>query len=210
MSDFQIRPQQFRKIEAGLIDNHPDNFRVHNARQQSALTAGLAELGFVGTIIVRPHGKGRFQCLDGHERLSRFGATEKVPCLVVKLSDEEAAKFLATFDTITGLADTDREALQRLTAGLEWEHEDLDELISDTLAGAGTLIAEALDDIGEDDAVADEPKRTAAHKEEAAPDQTGDLTELWQVLVTCDDEADQRAFLAQMKADQRTAKALNT
>lgn len=151
MSDFQIRPQQFRKIEAGLIDNHPDNFRVHNARQQSALTAGLAELGFVGTIIVRPHGKGRFQCLDGHERLSRFGATEKVPCLVVKLSDEEAAKFLATFDTITGLADTDREALQRLTAGLEWEHEDLDELISDTLEGAGTFVNAAIADLSKDD-----------------------------------------------------------
>lgn len=166
MSEFQIRPQQLRKIEAGLIDAHPLNFRVHTDKQKSKLSAIMAEIGFVGTLIVRPYGdKGRYQCLDGHERLSRFDPKDKVPCLVVRLSDEEAAKFLATFDTITGLAETDRAALEQLTAGLEWEHDGLDDLIADTLAGADAMVSDALDDME------DVPDSTAADDSEPEADQ---------------------------------------
>jgi hypothetical protein len=171
MSDFTIRPQQFRKIEASLIDPHPDNFRVHTDNQQSKLSAIMAEIGFVGTIIVRPYKKGRYQCLDGHERLSRFAPDEKIPCLVVKLSDEEAAKFLATFDTITGLAATDREALERLTAGLEWEQDGLDALIADTLDGAEQFVSDAMKDLdatSTDDAADEEEPAPAAEEEPKA------------------------------------------
>lgn len=219
MSAFHIRPQQYRNIPAGRIDPHPDNWRVHTPDQQSKLTSILDENGFVGTILVRPHGKDkagpRYQCLDGHERLSRFAADEKVPCLIVKMSDEEAAKFLATYDTITGLAGTDIEALRRLTAGIEWQHDDLDDLITSTLADAEELTAAALadgdEDYDEDEDQEDDAKPTGGrHKEQSAPDQTGQLTELWQVLVTCDDEADQRSFLETMANEGRSAKALNT
>lgn len=216
MSDFNLRPQQFRKIPAGRIDPHPLNFRVHTDRQKGALSGILAEIGFVGTILVRPHGKDkqgpRFECLDGHERLSRFAADEPVPCLVVKMNDEEAAKFLATYDTITGLASTDLDKLRELTAGVEWDHTELDELIASTLDAAEELVAGALSHRDGDAEEPDDPasKRKAAHKEESAPDQTGELVELWQVLVTCDDEADQRSFLKSMSDAGRSAKALNT
>lgn len=189
MNNLNLRPQKVSKLPAGRIDPHPLNFRIHTEQQRRNLTAILQEIGFIGGIIVRKHGQDesgeRYQCLDGHERLSRFAPDEDVTAVIVDMTDEEAAKFLATYDTITSLAETDVEALQRLTDGLDWQH-DTDGLLASTIEGLLN------------------PDRPAAQ------DNTLLAGEIPHVLITCTDEQHQRKLLKRFQKEGRKVRALNS
>lgn len=142
----QVRKAVKRLIERRLIEPHPLNAHVHPERQREAVRASLAEFGFVGCVLVRPLAKGgktqRFQCLDGHERVGQFKPREKVPCLVVELTDEEARKFLAVYDRTTDLAEWDAGLLRELMEGVEFETEGLDALVAGAIGEAEELLAE--------------------------------------------------------------------
>lgn len=128
-----VRDSQVQLIPRRLIDAHPMNAHTHTDRQVSAVQASLEEFGFVGQLLVRPKGR-RFECLDGHCRLDEFGADDDVPCLVVKMTDSEARRFLATFDRVTELAGWDRAKYRELVAGLQFTTTDLDALVRETIA----------------------------------------------------------------------------
>ncbi len=131
----RIRNRGFKEIKAKQIEPDPLNWRTHGVDQQAALTAVLEEIGFVGALLVRPKPKSRtkYLLIDGHERLSRFEPDALVPCIVVDLDEQEARKALATYDPITNLAGVDRELLERLTAGIEFEQAGLNELVAGVL-----------------------------------------------------------------------------
>jgi len=113
------------------------------------------------------------------------------------LTDADAAKLIATYDTVGDLAEIDPQLLRSLIMGIEFDEAGLQEMIDETLA-----------DWQDDDSAGS--TRGAAHQEQAAPDQSTELLTHYNVLVQCKDEADQTAFLRQMQAGGRTCRVLNS
>lgn len=87
---------------------HPKNWRVHPTRQQEALHGVLNEIGWLQDIVVN---QTTGMVVDGHLRVMLALRHEQplVPVKYVELTEEQEALALATFDTITMAADTDRE-----------------------------------------------------------------------------------------------------
>ena len=97
-----------------LLSN-PRNWRIHPAEQEKALSGVLNEVGVVQRVVVNQH---TGFVVDGHLRVAmaiREGVPS-IPVTYVWLSDEEEAVVLATFDSITGMAGTDRGKLDELLA----------------------------------------------------------------------------------------------
>jgi hypothetical protein len=192
-----VRPQEFREIDAAAIEPHPLNPRQHGEGQTSALTAAMEELGFYGACIVRPlpparrqQKTRRYQLIDGHLRKELLdGAT--VPCLVVEMSDEEAAKAVASHDQITGLATIDPAILRSLTEGLEWSSAELSGLVDSVLADAEAL----LDGAGTGDAAG---KKDVSF--EAAEETAGRKTR-YQILIECANEEVQIELLQRLESE---------
>lgn len=128
------RTVELRRIRAGDIRPHPDNARRHNEAQRQALDAAMAEIGFAGALVVI-ESEGGYLLLDGHLRLTDMDADERVPAVVLDLSDDEARLFLASYDAIGGMAEYDPVALSRLMAGLN-APPALDALLQSLLSGA--------------------------------------------------------------------------
>lgn len=102
----------FERIAARDLQGHEGNWRVHPQAQRDALSGVLAEVGIVDALLVydsEAHG-GR-TILDGHLRHS-LDAGHAWPCLVLDVDDAEAALLLATFDPITGMAESNAERLR--------------------------------------------------------------------------------------------------
>lgn len=97
---------------AQLLAN-PKNWRIHPDHQQEALVGILREVGWVAGIIVN---KRTGMVVDGHARVAVAIRNQQavVPVDYVDLSVEEEAAILASFDTITALAATDKEQLAEL------------------------------------------------------------------------------------------------
>jgi hypothetical protein len=129
-ANFRDRIVELRRIKAGELRAHAKNWRLHPEGQRSALTAMLADIGFVGALIARQV-DGHLELLDGHLRAD-LAADSEVPVLVVDLTDDEAAKVLATYDPLSALAVTNAEALADLLKGVELdEHAELRRMIAD-------------------------------------------------------------------------------
>jgi len=99
---FRDRVVEFKRVKASEIAPNAKNWRLHSEWQKEAFAAVLNEIGFAGALVVRETEKGLEQ-LDGHLRANMVG-DELVPVIVLDLNDEEAAKFLATFDPLAGMA----------------------------------------------------------------------------------------------------------
>lgn len=132
---FRIRSQQFRTIKRKNLERDPLNWRTHGDKQVAALRGALSEIGFVGALLVRrkPNSKTQFLVIDGHARLSEFAPDDGVPCCVANITDTEARKLLATFDTISGMAGADRATFEKLIEGIEFSTDELDDMIDDAL-----------------------------------------------------------------------------
>lgn len=155
-----IRDGKPQDIKRRLIDPHPLNARTHTDRQRDVLRGALDELGFIGRLLVRKTGR-RYQCLDGHARLEEFEPDELVPCLVVQLTDDEARKFLATYDRVGELARWDGERFRALVDGLKFDTDTLDGLVREGLAAARVAIARSSPTTAVE---GDEDERPAARK----------------------------------------------
>lgn len=137
------RVQRFERIEVAKLRPHPQNWRQHTPEQREAVNAAINEIGFASVLVVRPAKKaGTYQILDGHLRADK-SEMQQMPCIVVDLDDEEAAKFLATFDPLAGMATVDEELLRQLSDGVTWEAPELSELVN--------ALLEDVPQFGEDD-----------------------------------------------------------
>lgn len=125
------RIKSFERIAVRLLDPYPLNPRMHPENQRQAMTAALTEIGYADALIVRPY-ENRYQILDGHLR-AEVTPDEEVPCLVVDLTDEEAAKFILTHDPIGDLAEYDLEKLEELKGDMEFELEPLNLMLADLM-----------------------------------------------------------------------------
>lgn len=142
------RVVDLRRVRAGDLVPNDRNWRQHPDSQRDAIRAILGSIGYVGALVARPLPDGRLQLLDGHMRAS-IDPGAIVPVLVVDLNDEEAAKVLATFDPVGGMANNDGEKLRDLLLSVQ-SADGLDDLLADLRAAAEapyTLASLAMSDL---------------------------------------------------------------
>lgn len=171
------RIKSFRRIKASLLKRNAKNWRVHTEPQETAVRAILKEIGFASACLVRECKNGTFELIDGHLRAD-IAEEEKVPCLVLDVTKTEAEKLLATFDSVTSMAETDHDALDRLIASISTSSNELQELLDSFSCNQPDLLEEFE---GEDE----------SHL----------LVNSFSVLIDCKDESEQIALLKRLKKE---------
>jgi len=138
----------FKNRIVGLIEMspkelkaNPKNWRVHPKRQMEGLQGVLSDVGWVDTIMfneVTEH------IVDGHARveLAIREKEEKVPVLIVHLTQEEEEEVLATFDPTSAMAHTNREKLAAILLNLRSGDERVNKL-KEAIARTHKLISPA-------------------------------------------------------------------
>ena len=178
------RIKDFRRVPAKSLLPNPKNWRTHNNRQRNVLKGILAEVGYADALLVRELPDGSLQLIDGHLR-AETTPNQKVPVLILDLNEAEADKLLATLDPLTALAGTDQLLLDDLLAQIETENIAVQEFLR------------SLTDIT--DSFLEEEK---ARKEVTVP-------EVYQILVTCRDEEEQREVFEHLNAEGRSCRIVN-
>src|SRR5437867_1443805 len=111
---FRDRIVELRRVRAGDLKKHPQNWRLHSTRQTEALRALLGEIGYAAALIAREE-DGELILIDGHLRRS-LRADQIVPVLVLDVSADEAKVLLASMDPLASLATADPAALRDLVS----------------------------------------------------------------------------------------------
>lgn len=111
------------------------------------------------------------QIIDGHLRAD-LAKDQEVPVLVLDVTEAEAEKILATHDVITGLAEDDTDLLRALTHDITFDENALTELLDELTA-----------------------------EQESAEPPNVTIPELWQVIVDCADERQQKAVYQRLTAE---------
>ena len=88
-----IQQEQIEHLPADLIDNYPDHpFMVRMDAKMLETIESVGQYGVLTPCIVRPKANGRYEMIAGHRR--KRASTENgiltIPCVVRKLTDEEA------------------------------------------------------------------------------------------------------------------------
>jgi hypothetical protein len=128
---------------AELLAN-PFNARRHGQFQQEVVTDSLGELGWIQPIIVNVL---TGHIVDGHLRMElslRHGQTS-VPITYVELSEIEEKKALLILDPSSGLAETDKHALEILLRAVQ---EDRDAVVTEEDSALQQLYAVMAKDAG--------------------------------------------------------------
>ena len=115
---------------------NPANWRTHPKDQQKALAGALAEVGWVGQVLVN---RTTGHVVDGHLRveLAISRAEPSVPVLYVELTEAEEHLVLATLDPLAAMATAEKDALAALLAGLETEDAALARMLADLADSSG-------------------------------------------------------------------------
>lgn len=179
------RIKDFRRISARELVPNPKNWRTHPDRQRDALKGILAEIGYADALLARELPDGRLQLIDGHLRAETTPDLE-LPVLILDLDEAEADKLLTLLDPLTSLAGTKHELLSELVSNIETNNDTLKELMAE-------MTGTAFDDL---------PSGTDTLKDLAIP-------ELYQILVSCENETEQRELFEQLTVDGRICKILN-
>jgi hypothetical protein len=179
------RIKELRRVRAGDLQPHPRNWRTHPDTQRDALRGVLAEVGYADALLVRELPDGCLQLIDGHLRAETTPDAE-VPVLVLDVDEQEAAKLLALLDPLAGMAETDAAVLAELVADVDTDNAALQEILDRVLADAELPVAEES---------AGEPREV-------------DVPEVFQVVIECDGEQQQRAVYERLAAEGHKCKLL--
>ena len=180
------RIKDFRRVPANSLFPNPKNWRVHNNRQSNILKGILAEIGYADALLVRELSDGSLQLIDGHLR-AETTPNQQVPVLVLDLNDAETDKLLATLDPLTALADTDQTMLDDLLAQIETENVAVQEFLR-SLTDSDTVTGSLADTV-------DTPEI--------------EIPEMYQILVTCRDEDEQREVFERLTTEGRNCRIVN-
>ena len=172
------RIKDFRRVKASQLRPHPRNWRTHPPAQQDALRGVLAEIGYAGALLARELPDGSLELIDGHLRAETTPNAE-VPVLVLDLDEREADKLLAVHDPLAGMAKADSQALAELLDHVETESDAVRALLDGMLGEAAALPDESESDAAEN----------------------LDITESYQVVIECRDEAQQQAVFERMTGE---------
>jgi hypothetical protein len=153
---------ELRRVRAGDLVPHPNNYRIHGAAQRATLQAGLEEIGHADALIAMKLPDGRLMLINGHLRAD-IDRDALVPVLVLDVTREEADKLLLLIDPIAEMAQRDSDRIRALLSTVQTDSEALRELFRRT---AGSRIWELVhpDEVGE---------------AEVSPDRIAELRETW-------------------------------
>jgi hypothetical protein len=179
------RVKEFRRVRAKDLRPNARNWRVHPASQRNALQGVLAEIGFAGALLARELADGTLELLDGHLRAETL-SDAMLPVLVLDLNDDEAAKLLATYDPISALAETNHAMLAELTQSLTLHSEEAQGVITKLLA--------------------QNPEIQPLAPEVGAVESP--LPASYQIVIDCENEAEQQVLYEQLTADGRECRLL--
>ena len=182
------RIRELRRVPARSLRPHPKNWRTHPRAQQDALRGLLAEIGYADALLARQLPDGSLELIDGHLRAETTPEAE-VPVLVLDLNDEEAAKLLALHDPLAGLAERNEDVLAGLLAEIETDNEAVRSLLDRMLAEPAPSL--------------EEPET-----EPRLPPEV-EIPETFQVVIECEDEAQQKDVYQRMVAEGLKCRLLN-
>ena len=182
------RIQELRRVPARQLRPHPKNWRTHPRAQQDALRGLLAEIGYADALLARQLPDGTLELIDGHLRAETTPDME-VPVLVLDLDDEEAAKLLALHDPLAGMAERNEEVLAGLLAQIETENDAVRSLLDRILAEPA-------------------PSLEVQETEPRLPPEV-EIPETFQVVIECEDEAQQKEVFQRMVAEGFKCRLLN-
>ncbi|GAB6187419.1 ParB N-terminal domain-containing protein [Thermopirellula anaerolimosa] len=184
------RIKELRRVRAGDLRPNPRNWRTHPRNQQEALRGVLAEIGYADALLARQLEDGSLELIDGHLR-AETTPEALVPVLVLDVSAEEAAKLLAVLDPLASLAGRDDDALRDLLAEVETTHPGLQSLL-DGLAGEDGGAERELEAAESSDGQSEPP-----------------LPDLFQIVVRCRDEDEQRQLFERLTAEGFSCRLVN-
>lgn len=134
----QIRDRivDLRRVPANTLRPSPRNWRTHPRPQMDAIRGILAEVGFAGAELARELPDGSLELIDGHARAEICGS-ENVPVLVLDVTEDEAAKLIATYDPIGAMAEADKAKLEELLRQVEIENAALQGMLEALAVDSG-------------------------------------------------------------------------
>jgi len=104
-----------QEIDISLLVRHPENANHMNTDALRKLRRHIEKTGRYEPLTVRPHPaeEGKFQIINGHNRLRVLRAIgrSKALCSVWELSDDEVRFYLATLNRLTGSDVAERRAV---------------------------------------------------------------------------------------------------
>jgi hypothetical protein len=168
---------------------NPDNWRLHSELQKNAISAILAEIGWVTGVIVSVRSG---LLIDGHARLEealKLGPDTPVPYIEVDLSEDEEKKILAVLDPIGAMATADTEKLQEIFDSIEFSSMDLTNIVS------GLLPADILEDLLEE-------------KGPNLSESDFNYESKFGVIVTCDSEVHQQQIFNRLSTEGLNVKVV--
>jgi hypothetical protein len=171
---------ELRRVKAGDLAPDPRNWRAHPQAQQDALRGLLAEIGYADALLVRQLPDGRMMIIDGHLR-AETTPDVMVPVLVLDVDEVEAGRMLATLDPLAGLAEADTGKLAELLNEVDFKNPAVRDLLANLAKDQAPADPSEADRTGED------------------PDGQH-VPELFQVVVECDGEAQQRRVYEELTA----------
>lgn len=174
-------------MKANELRPHPDNWRLHNDAQRTALAAMLDDVGFATAAVAFENAAGVLQLIDGHLRTD-LAEDAEIPVLILDVDENEARALLVSLDPLAAMADANAEKLAELLAAqpLPIGAEDL----LAELQGITQQVADTLDEAAEENEVA--------------------IPETFQVVAACDDEAAQQELYEKLTAAGYVCKLLTT
>jgi len=165
------RIKELRRARAGELRPHPQNWRTHPDAQREALRGVLEEIGYADALLARELPDGGLELIDGHLR-AEITPDTLVPVLVLDVSEAEAAKILVTLDPLAALAEADAAKLDQVLRQVETGCPAVADLLGKLADGAGLSYGQP--------------------SEQPAEDPQPEVPELFQVLVECTDETQQK------------------
>ena len=128
----KMRLKEMRWIKASDLKANPRNWRQHPQMQRTVLQGLLDEVGFADVLLAYEDGDD-VTLVDGHLRMDVMG-DEVVPVGILDVTATEADKILATLDPLAGLAITDEATLRGILDGLDFNTQEITDMLAEILA----------------------------------------------------------------------------
>ncbi|MBR4975889.1 MAG: hypothetical protein IKY61_02460 [Thermoguttaceae bacterium] len=180
------RVKELRFVKASDLTPCADNWRLHPKRQRDLMQSVLQSIGYADALIARETEDGSLALIDGHLRADVSSDVE-VPVLIVDLNEREAKELLLVHDPIGAMAERDDEAVARLLEDFEATNETLERFISEEFKLA----------FQENDAESLQESRPVA------------IPNLFQIIVECEDEEEQRECFEELTRSGRKCRVVN-
>jgi hypothetical protein len=178
------RIKELRRVPASQLRPNPKNWRTHPQEQADALRGVLAEVGIADACIAREMPDGSLMLLDGHLRTETLGG-EIVPVLVLDVNEEEADKILATLDPLAAMAETNKEKLENLLQEINIENQAVLDLL-DSLT----------------------PLDLPEVSETSGDDKQAKMEKRFEVIVSCNDEQQQKSVFEMLESEGLSCRLL--